>query len=188
MSGKSMKLLGFMFGDEPNVSAHVWEIKRKFRARFWSLIHLRRVGFRGHELVKIYQVFIRPVIEFCGVVYHAMLTINQSNELERLQKQVFKLAYGKQKSYATICEEYNYATLKERRETYLDKFVNKAMQNERFSGHWFPMRESNGGHELRNTRIYHEARARTKRYYESTLALMRQRANYMKLDAPRNYT
>ena len=36
-SGKTLKLLGFVFGEEPNMNAHVKEIQRKFRARFWAL-------------------------------------------------------------------------------------------------------------------------------------------------------
>ena len=49
-SGQKLKLLGFVFGNEPNVSEHVAEIKLKFRTRFWSLIHLRNSGFKGDEL------------------------------------------------------------------------------------------------------------------------------------------
>ena len=126
-------------------------------------------------MVKLYQVFIRPVIEFCGIVYHAMLTVTQSNAIERMQKQVFKLAFGKEKSYATICAENNYVTLEERRTVYMDKFIVKSLNNERFSNVWFPKREE--VRELRNVRIYKETNARTKRFYNSPLAMMRRRAN-----------
>ena len=97
-SSSSLKLLGFHFGTEPTVSKHVQEIKRKFRSRLWSLIHLRRAGFKGSQLFKMYCVFIRPVIEFCSVVYHSMLTVTQSEELERIQRQVTKLCFGWEKS------------------------------------------------------------------------------------------
>ena len=102
----SLKLLGFVFGSQPNVSAHVTEIKKKFRSRFWSLIHLRRSGIAGNELFKLFNVYIRPVIEYCSVIYHPLLTKAQSNEIERYQKQAVKLSFGWNKHYSEICEEY----------------------------------------------------------------------------------
>ena len=116
-----------------------------------------------------------------------MLTVAQNNEIERMQRQVFKLAFGKEKSYLTLCEENGYSTLKERRCAYIDKFVCKAIQNERFSDSWFPKREANGDHGLRNARIYHETRSRTNRHYNSPLSFMRRRANDLALDEERNY-
>ena len=40
-STEEMKLLGFTFGSQPNVTAHIASIKKKFKSRYWSLIHLR---------------------------------------------------------------------------------------------------------------------------------------------------
>ena len=58
-SEKSLKLLGFVFGQEPNANMHMGEIQRKFRARFWAMIHLRRSGFRGKELFELYAIFVK---------------------------------------------------------------------------------------------------------------------------------
>ena len=110
-SESSLKLLGFVFGTEPNVNMHVKEIQRKFRARFWALIHLRRSGFKGKELFELYSIFVRPVIEFCCTVYHSLLTAAQTSILERMQKQVVKLAYGWDTSYLELCETNNIRTL-----------------------------------------------------------------------------
>ena len=63
-STEKLKLLGFTFGCEPTVTEHVKQIKEKFRKRFWSLIFLRRAGFEGSELMNLFNVFVRPVIEF----------------------------------------------------------------------------------------------------------------------------
>ena len=137
ISSDKLKLLGFMFGKDPNVGSHVAEIKRKFRSRYWALIHLRKSGFLGKELFKLYNVFVRPVIEYCCVVYHPLLTRSQTQEIERLQKQVAKLAYGWDRSYQVICEEENIQTPQERREQYIDKFVAKTLKNPRFNARWF---------------------------------------------------
>ena len=176
-SREEMKLLGFFFGSEPNVNCHVAEIQRRFRARFWALIHLRRSGFKGKELFSLYTVFVRPVIEFCAVVYHSLLTSQQSIALERLQKQVIKLAYGWELSYQEACSRYGIESLEDRRKLMLDRFVAKTLRNPRFAEDWYPLRQD--GPNVRNRRIYMETCARTNRYYNSPLALMRRRANDM---------
>lgn len=172
----NLKLLGFVFGREPNVREHVAEIKRKFRSRFWSMIHLRRAGFKGDQLLKLFNIFLRPVIEFCCVVYHPLLTATQSDEIERMQKQVVKLAYGYEKSYATICTERNISTLKQRREERVDRFAQKSLKNPRFAPTWYPDRAYEGPN-IRSLRRIQEARARTTRFFNSPLANLRRRAN-----------
>ena len=176
VSSASLKLLGFVFGADPTVDLHVKEIKRKFRARFWALIYLRKAGFKNKELFDLYCVFVRPIIEFCSVVYHSLLTAQQAEELERLQRQAIKLSYGWDRSYQEICASQNIQTLEERRKLAVDRFVCKAAENPRFAEQWFPLRME-AGHEIRDRRIFHETCARTERYHKSPLANMRRRAN-----------
>ena len=173
-----MKLLGFVFGSEPNVSAHVESIKKKFKSRFWSLIHLKRSGISGDDLFKLFNVFIRPVIEFCSVIYHPLLTKKQSSTLERMQRQATRLAYGWDISYQDICAIKGITTLEERRTNYIDCFVRKTLQNPRFSNSWFPLRDRDQ-HNIRDRKIYQETRSRTQRYYNSPLSFLRRRANYL---------
>ena len=171
-------MLGFMFGPEPNVSRHVEEIKRKFRARLWSVIHLKRSGFSGWDLFKLFNIYVRPIIEYCSVIYHSMLTIGQSAEIERLQKQVVKLAFRWERNYSDICEEKGILTLKERRENYIDNFVLKTLDNPRFTDTWYPRREAHT-HDIRNRNPFIETRATTQRYFNSPLSYLRRRANYL---------
>ena len=163
-----------MFGPEPNVNLHVAEIKRKFRARFWSLIHLRRSGFFGSELFKFFTVFIRPIIEYCSVVYHPLLTRAQNNEIERLQKQATKLCFGWNKSYSVA--EQNIDTLEERRLNYTDNFIKKTVNSPRFKDSWYPLREDIN-QDIRNRRPFLETKSRTQRHYMSPLSFLRRRAN-----------
>ena len=59
-----MKILGFHMSGRPNVSAHVEAIRKRFRQRYWILFHLKRFGFN----------IIRPVANYCCVVYNLLLT------------------------------------------------------------------------------------------------------------------
>ena len=160
-----------MFGSEPNVNEHIKEIQKKFRGRFWALIHLRNAGFSGDQIVD----HLRPIIEYCSVIYHPLLTVSQSEQIERMQKQALRLAYGWDRSYEQLCAEKNITTLQHRRESYIDRFTEKTLLSERF-GHWYPEREETE-HLIRNRRNFEETRSRTRRYYNSPLSFLRRRAN-----------
>lgn len=175
-SGESLKLLGFVFNEGADMSGQFENIKRKFRARFWSLVHLRKSGIVGFELYKMYCVFVRSVIETNCVVYHSMLTRFQSNEIEKMQKRVLRLCFGFNTHYADSCETWNISRLDERRQQAQEKFVQKALQNPRFKRKWFVEREAIQN-DLRWRKPYVEKKARTSKYYHSPLLTMQRIAN-----------
>ena len=107
----TMKLLGFMFGNAPNCNAQFDFIRKKFRARFWSIIHLRKAGIRGIKLFRLYSVFVRPIIETNAVIYDSMLTKYQSEQLEMMQKRVLRLCFGNETHYEQNCRTYGISTL-----------------------------------------------------------------------------
>ena len=78
----SMKLLGFRVSNCPGVAAHIEAVRKKFRQRFWVLIHLRTFGFTEKELVKVYTTILRPVAEYCAPVYHSQMTDEQEGPEE----------------------------------------------------------------------------------------------------------
>ena len=177
-SSDCMKLLGFLLGTAPGVSDHFEFLRKKFRARFWRLIHLRRAGMRHLQLYKIYAVLVRPVLEANCVIFHPMLTVTQSLALERMQKQVFRLCFGTALSYDALREEHNLETLAARRENAVRRFVAKTLVNPRFADRWFIRREEVDAN-LRRRRPYIEKRARTERYQKSPLVYMQKIANDM---------
>ena len=63
-SAEELKLLGFWFGNKPNVNVHVKKLSEKFRARLWSLRHLKRSGMSSSDLLFVYQAVLRPVLDF----------------------------------------------------------------------------------------------------------------------------
>ena len=105
-----------------------------------------------------------------------MLTQAQTNTIERMQRQVLKLAYGWEYSYEELCAIKGVVRLEERREKYIDRFVTKTLLNPRFSEPWFPLREP-GAMDIRSRRNFYETKSRTTRYYNSPLSFMRRRAN-----------
>ena len=173
---KSLKILGFHFSKTPTAHAHVESLRRWFFSQWWILYHLKHHGFNREELVTVYKSIIRPVFDYCAVVYHALLTDDQDQLLERLQRQALKVIYGAGHTYTEMREMAGITTLRQRRVTLCDKFAAKCADSDRF-GHWFrlnqnPRRSSRGTGEK-----FAEEFARCKRYYNSPLFFMRRRVN-----------
>ena len=102
VSGGSLKVLGFHLDSRPTCHAHVEALRRRMRDVTWVLRHLKQAGFREAELAQVYKTIIRPVLDYCAVVYHPMLTNEQDQVVERLQAQALKNIYGYRMPYATV--------------------------------------------------------------------------------------
>ena len=175
-SGENLKMLGFAFGKRPNADAHFAQISRAFRGSFWGLIHLRKSGFKGEALFHLYQVLVRPIIEYCAVIYHSLLTKEQSVGLEGMQRKCFVLAFGNA-DYNEAIDVGRVISLRERREEAIEKFVRKAIKNPKYA-HWFPRRAATNMH-LRSRRPIEEEDARTNRLYGNPINVFRRKANDM---------
>ena len=176
-STDSVKLLGFIIDNKGGVAGQVELIKDKFRRRFWSLIHLRKAGIKGHHLFRLYTVLVRPILESNGVVFHPMLTQGQSNDLEKLQKHVIRLCFGRFECYRTILAALAIPSLQSRRLVAIRKFVAKTItRDDAFARKWF-VRRQEVGTALRRRRPYIENKARTERYLKSPLLCLQKIAN-----------
>ena len=153
-SQDTLKVLGFTFGRHPTMQAHIDAIRRKYGARAWFIRHLKKVKLDKKTLTEIYSSLVHPVIEFAAPVYHHMLSDELSEEIERMQRQMFKSIYAMKTSYANAISESGYERLDDRRSSLALKFALKAEKNPRFT-HWFhPQLESVYG--LRRTQKYAE--------------------------------
>ena len=101
-TGKTMKVLGFYFSSDPTVSHHVEALCRRFRQKYWILIHLRRYGFSEEELARVYKTIVRPMADFCSVLYHPMLTDQLDERLDRCQLHALRCIYGQGLSYSEM--------------------------------------------------------------------------------------
>ena len=73
-SSTSLKILGFMFGNKPNVQCHVDYIVRKTNAKLWTLRNIKKAGMHVEDMLKIYNTVIRPTFDYAAPTYHSMLT------------------------------------------------------------------------------------------------------------------
>ena len=166
-----LKILGFIFGTKPNANAHIEKLMRTFRCRLWLLRRLKQADIENKDMLKLYKVIVLPVLDHAAVIYHSLLTNEQTNALEGLQSSALKIIYGFKMSYDQMMENAGLTNLYERRV----KLV-KTIKSPRFQPIWFPKREFIH-HNLRRELIFEEKFAKTNRLYNSPLYFMRRRLN-----------
>ena len=160
VSGDSLKVLGFMFGTRPDTHKNTQFICRKFYGKLWTLRHLKRSGTARPTLLRIYESYLRPTIEYSSVVYGPLLTKNEAEKLEKLQKLVLRIIYGFSLSYDKLLSISRLETLKERRSSAIKSFACKTLKNARFCNKWF---EINDGLNLRYREKYKIWKCNTER-------------------------
>ena len=174
-TGTKLKIPRFIFGQRLNVSDHVVYIRKKFNARAWTIWNLKRAGVTGTDLLELYNCLVCPIIEFATPAYHSLLSLEQSEDLERLQRRIFKVIFGWNYSYRSVLEHYGLKTLKERREESVLKFAQKTADNPRFKD-WFkknPPRK----HKTRRNLLYQMSKLKKKRGRKNPLNYMRELLN-----------
>ena len=100
----------------PGPQAQVDAIVAKFRVRLWSLRYLKRSGMEETYICKASLTYLRPVLEYIGVVIHSILTKTQSDELERQQNRALKIIYGFDKTSSQVLMESGLESLAVRRQ------------------------------------------------------------------------
>lgn len=173
-SSPEMKVLGYNFSNRPTPALHIQRTITKLKRNYWTLRHLRNIGFNNEELVEVYKSSIRPAAEYCSVVFHSMMTDEQDEALENAQVGALRAIYGYGESGRKMRSRGSIPTLRSRRVDQCDKFARKCAESPRFS-HWFPLRERRRN--TRNNELYVEEYARCDRLRNSPLFYMRRRLN-----------
>ena len=127
-------------------------------------------------LVEIYKSSLRPILEFCSVVYHSMVLKEQCEALERLQRWVLRVIYGFEVTMEECFEKSRLETLECSRLKRI-RFAVKAATDENFLKKWFPTWENEHEINLRHKKKYIEFGAKTNRLYNSLLHYMRRLLN-----------
>ena len=166
-----LKICGYHFGANPTVEEQVSVMER-----CWALRNLRRSGFNKADLLTVYKALIRPVFDFAAVAYHSLLTGEQTKFLERLQRRALRIIDQNFSTYEDSLANLGLPTLQQRRLDLVDGFVQKALNNPRFSGRWFP-EKSPHGYDTRHEHRYVEYKCNTQSLRNSPLNFFRRRLN-----------
>ena len=129
------------------------------------------------DMKHIYIWYIRSLLEHLCVVWHSMLTSDNKNDLERLQKSAFKIILKeKYKNYQNALNRLQLVTLEERREQLILSFAKKCITNDKMKS-LFPLNKKN---HIMNTRCqekYFVNHAKTSRLQNSPIIYMQKKLN-----------
>ena len=70
------------------------EICKKAYARMTMITKLKYVGVSTDDLLHIYILYIRSLLEYCSVVWHSTLTGDMTHDIENVQKVCLKVILG----------------------------------------------------------------------------------------------
>ena len=135
------------------------------------LSKFKYAGVPIDDLINVYSLFIRSVLEYCCTVWHSRLTCEQSDRIERVQKTCLKVILSESYiSYDAALEMTGLDSLQNRREERCFSFAKKCLSHPRHSK-MFP----------RNPAGYKEKFvvnfARTETYKKSSVPFMQRMLN-----------
>ena len=141
------------------------------------LLHkLVEFGVSEPDLVHIYILYVRSILEQSCQVWHSSLTLDCIHNLERVQKTALKIILqGEYHSYSSALERTGLTTLFERRSKLCLSFAKKCLKHPEMKK-MFPVNT----HNERNTRFkekFEVAQARTERYRHSAIPYMQRLLN-----------
>ena len=165
------KLVGVIVDSSLCWGPHVEYTLKNATSKLWLLIRFKARGASQDQLLTLYQLKIRCILEFAAPAFHGALTVQQSLDLEMLQKKAFAIILGPQyRNYDNalniLCQE----KLNIRRLQLCEKFAIKCTKNPRHAD-LFEQR----GSEFKNTRKkqkFIEPKCTTTRYYKSAVPFL----------------
>ena len=89
-----VKLLGIILTENLKYEENTNHICKRAFARISMVTKLKYVGVPLKDLIDVYILFVRSLLEYCSVVWHSSLTLEQSYNIERVQRTALKVILG----------------------------------------------------------------------------------------------
>ena len=134
--------MGLIITSDLSWEAHVHYVTKNATKKLWLLIRFKNTGGTRNQLLKLYELKIRTLLEFSAPVFHTSLTIAQSGKIELVQKKALAIILGNHYvSYSSALNLTKLERLDARREKLCYKFALKCTKNPRHSD-LFPLNEN----------------------------------------------
>ena len=138
---------------------------------------LKYVGICREDLIEIYILYIRSLLEYCSTLWHSSLTLDQRNRIENVQKLCLKVILGSEYfSYEAALELCNLETLSERREKRCLNFGLKSLLHPRHAK-MFPVNPNMDKYDTRNSEHFQVNWASTEQYRKSAIPYIQRKLN-----------
>ena len=129
------------------------------------------------DLILIYILYIRSVLEQSCQVWHSSITFQNMTDIERVQKNALRIILKEQYiSYERALEISNLKSLVERRESICLKFARSCLKNETVKD-MFPLNPVDYHVDTRDREVFQVTMAHTKRLKQSAVPYMQRRLN-----------
>ena len=163
------KLLGVNITSDVKWQAHVDDICKRAYSRLWMVKRLAELGASEDTLIDTYDKQVRTILEYCVPVWHSRLTINQADQLERVQSVSMKIILGlNYTSSRNARQKLNFETLFKRRQDICLKFGKKALEHKNHSNWFQPNPNINTNRRTKQNKLK-ETFCKTDRYSKSTI-------------------
>ena len=175
------KLLGTIVTDKLTWDENTDYLVKKAYKRMQLLHKVASFTSSKEEKKTIYISYLRSILEQSCVVWHNSLILDNSNDLERVQKSAVKIILGnKYSNYEQALDELNLDSLKTRRQKLCRKFALKCLNNDKINK-FFPL---NKKRHIMKTKKYEKFKvkfANTERLKKSAIPQMQRLLNQEKL-------
>ena len=168
------KLLGVMINNKLTWDNNTAFLVTRSNARMRLLHKLVDFGVPREDLVNIYVLYIRSILEQSCQVWHSSLTLDNFHDLERVQKSALKIILQDEyESYSNALTITGLSTLFQRRSNLCLKFAKSCVKNPQ-TRHMFPANPTRTEYDL-ETRFrekYLVQQAKTERLRNSAIPYM----------------
>ena len=175
---EEFKLLGVMISSNLKWEANTDYITKKAYKRLWMIRRLKNLGMNTKSLVKVFTTQIRSVLEFGAVTWHPMLTKENSNSIERVQRSALAIILSPDyRSYEEALAKTELERLDKRRIKLSLSFAKKSAKHTEHSS-WFCKQDLNTNMQTRSFKQpYKPVQARTNRLLKSPVPYFTQLLN-----------
>ena len=171
------RLLGVIVSDDLSWDKNTLSLVRRANARMRILHKLVDYGVPISDLVLIYFLYIRSVLEQSCPVWHSALTVENSQDLERVQKTALKIILQDDYiNYEDSLDKLGLDSLSVRREKLCIRFAKSSVQNPSTSD-MFPLNPNATNVTTRKREKFYVLPANTERLKKSSIPYMRRLPN-----------
>ena len=169
------KLLGTIFSSDMKWHKNSQLLTQKGYQRMSILRNLFQFDIHRDDLVLIYTMYIRSIMEFNSNVWFSSITLEERENIDRVQRVACKIILKDEYvNYQDALVQLNLESLSNRRQLLAKRFAIKSVKNEKFSD-LFPTNENNA--QTRNNEKYKVKFAKTGRLQNSSIPAMQKLLN-----------
>ena len=159
-------LLGVTLNDSLSWHTNTSNLVSRANKRMTILRHLSSFGIPEDQMIHIYKLYVRSILEQSSVVWASSITESEAAALERCQKTFLRLLYkSNYGSYSSSLHRSGLTTIRSRHTLLQNRFAEKCISNDKTSD-IFP--ENTKSFDSRKSERFHVVNARTRRLANSS--------------------